>query len=269
METRNEPQIRDAWESGQDYERYVGRWSRRVADEFLDHLALPAGKVWLDVACGTGALTECILQKAHPSIVVGFDAALGFVKFAHRRLGMPGAGFGVGDALALPLQGRFCDVAVSGFALNFFPQPEQGLAQMARAVKSDGCIAVYVWDYAEGMQFMRHFWEAAAGLDPRAAALDEGRRFPLCNPEPLGDLFKQVGLKKVEVFPIVIPTRFADFDDFWTPFLGGQGPAPSYLLSLDEIGRTALRERIRAALPTEPDGAIPLTARAWAVQAVV
>ena len=137
---------------------------------------------------------------------------------------------------------------------------------MARAAKPGSVVAAYVWDYAGKMQLMRHFWNAAAALDPAAYDLDEGRRFPICQPEPLRELFQSAGLRHVEVRPIDIATDFQDFDDYWSPFLGGQGPAPGYAQSLSDERRAALRERIRAGLPFALDGSIPLVARAWAVR---
>ena len=120
---------------------------------------------------------------------------------------------------------------------------------MARVARPGGIVAAYVWDYAEGMQMMRHFWDAAA-LDPSAVELDEGRRFTMCKPEPLIDLFQTAGLEKIEARAIDVPTVFHDFDDYRSPFLGGQAPAPGYAMSLSEEQRAALRERIRATLPT-------------------
>jgi hypothetical protein len=116
------------------------------------------------------------------------------------------------------------------------------------------------------MQLMRRFWDAAVALDPDAEALDEGRRFPLCRPEPLERLLRDAGLQDVSVRPVDTPTRFRDFDDYWGPFLGGQGPAPGYLMSLSQERRAALRERLRAALPAAADGSIRLIARAWAAR---
>ena len=113
---------------------------------------------------------------------------------------------------------------------------------------------------------MRHFWDAATALDPAAIELDEGRRFPLCRPDALEQLFIQAGLDDVEVRPIEVPTRFRDFDDYWSPFLGGQAPAPSYNMSLSERHRARLRDKIRSGLPIEDDGSIYLVARAWAVK---
>ena len=129
-------------------------------------------------------------------------------------------------------------------------------------------MAAYLWDYAEGMQMMRRFWDAAAALDPAAQEQDEGRRFPLCRPGPLRALFEEAGLRSVEVAAIEVPTVFRDFDDYWTPFLSGQAPAPGYCMSLNEDRRAALRERLRTSLPAEPDGRIRLTARAWAARGI-
>ena len=140
---------------------------------------------------------------------------------------------------------------------------------MARVTGQGGTIAAYVWDYSGKMELMRHFWDAAGKLDPDAARMDEGVRFPLCRPEALEQLFAGAGLEAVEVRAIDIPTLFANFDDYWQPFLGGQGPAPAYAMSLDETARARLRDRIRARLPTEANGSISLTARAWAARARV
>jgi SAM-dependent methyltransferase len=152
--------------------------------------------------------------------------------------------------------------------LNFVPDPGQAVREMARVTRPGGRVAAYVWDYAGRMELMRHFWDAAAALDPAAAELDEGRRFGLCRPEPLARLLRDAGLAGVEVRPVEVPTRFRDFDDYWDPFLGGQGPAPGYASSLDEPRRAALRAALRARLPAAADGSIPLVARAWAAAGV-
>ena len=258
----------DVWLLGEAYESYVGRWSRMVALRFLEWLAIPAEKRWLDVGCGTGALTRAILETADPHSVMDIDAAEGFITYARGAVTDSRAYFQPGDAHALPVETAACHVAASGFVLNFLADPARAVLEMARAVKPGGTVAVYVWDYAERVQFMRHFWNAAAALDPAAAGLDEGRRFPLCRPDPLAEVFRSAGLARVEVAPIDTWTVFTDFDDFWSPFLGGQGPAPGYAMTLDEERRTALRERIRAALPVALDGSIPLMARAWAVRGI-
>ena len=258
----------DAWDSGNAYEPYVGRWSRPVARGFVGWLAAPPGGRWLDVGCGTGALTETVLALAAPGEVVGVDPSPAYVAFARERVDDPRVAFEVGDAQALRAPTASFDAVVSGLVLNFVPEPERAVSEMARVARPGGTVAAYVWDYAEGMQMMRHFWDAAGELDPVARELDEGRRFPLCRPEPLAALFRAAGLGKVETRAIDVPTVFRDFDDYWSPFLGGQAPAPGYAMSLSQERRAVLRERIRDGLPTNAYGEHHLTARAWAVRGV-
>ncbi len=260
------PPANEVWASGDAYEPYVGRWSRAVAEAFLTWLAVPPGRRWLDVGCGTGALTQAILREAQPQAVTGIDPSAGFVAYARGHTPDPRATFRVGDAEALPDPDGVYDAAVSGLVLNFVPSPERMLAEQVRVTRPGGAVAAYVWDYAGRMQLMRHFWDAAAALDPAARELDEGRRFPLCRPGPLRALFEEAGLGRIEVRAIEVPTHFRDFDDYWRPFPGGQGPAPGYAMALDEERRAALREHLRARLPTDADGAIRLAARAWAVR---
>lgn len=261
-----EPRVADVWTGATAYEGYVGRWSRLVAREFLDWLAVPLGGRWLDVGCGTGALSETILAAADPCEVVGIDPSGGYVAHAREHVTDGRARFQTGDAQDLPFDTASYGAAVAGLVLNFVPDASQALAEMARVARPRGLVGVYVWDYAHMMQLIRYFWDAAVAVDPVAVDLDEGRRFPICKPEPLGDLFRAAGLQNVQVRSIDVRTRFADFDDYWSPFLGGQGPAPSYATSLPDERRAELRERLRSDLPMRSDGSIHLIARAWAVR---
>lgn len=259
----------DVWGHGEGYEHYVGRWSRRVAEVFLDWIAVPQERDWLDVGCGTGALSGQVLASRAPRSILGIDSAQGFIDHASAHVTDPRAAFRVGDAQSLPVGDGEFDAVVSGLVLNFVPDQQKAVSEFRRAVRPGGKVAVYVWDYAGQMQLMRRFWDAAAELDPAARELDEGLRFPVCQPEPLRALFEEAGLGAVETRPIDVPTVFEDFEDYWTPFLSGQGPAPGYCVSLPEAERKALRQRLRAMLSAQADGRIPLMARAWAVQGVV
>ena len=254
------------WTSGAAYEAYVGRWSRQVAKEFIPWLNISPGSRWFDAGCGTGALSQTILEHMAPAWVSGIDRAERFAAMAKDNLDDPRAAIAAGDIQALPVKSKTFDAAVSGLVLNFAARPQLAIDEMMRAVRSGGVVAVYVWDYAENMQFMRHFWDAAAALDAKVLELDEGRRFSVCNPPGLTGLFENAHLKNIEVRAIDVNTHFKDFDDYWSPFLGGTGPAPSYLKSLTEAKRTTLRERVRAGLPFAADGSIPLIARAWVIR---
>lgn len=259
------PAVSDTWEQGDPYERYVGRWSRQVAPRFLTWLGVPGGSRWLDVGCGTGALTAAILAQAEPAAVTGVEPSAGFLATAQRHIG-DRARLLSGSATALPLEAGSVDATVSGLVLNFVPEPAAAMAEMARVTAPGGTIAAYVWDYAGRMDLMRQFWDAAAEVLPASMAQDEGRRFPLAQAEPLRRLFQAGGLGEVRIDAIDVPTVFRSFDDYWQPFLGGQGPAPAFAMALDEDVRERLRENLHQRLPQQPDGSIAMTARAWAVR---
>ncbi|HXF72890.1 MAG TPA: class I SAM-dependent methyltransferase [Actinomycetota bacterium] len=261
------PGSRGAWTSGERYDAYMGRWSRAAAGRFVREVSVPAGGAWLDLGCGTGALTEAILELATPSLVVGVDPSEPYARHAAAALGGRGARFGVADAHALPFRDEAFDACASALVINFLRDPPTAVREMRRVVRSGGVVAGYVWDYAEGMGLLRAFWDAAAAVDPEALALDEGRRFAVARPEPLGELFGAAGLARITVWAIEVETRFGSFEDLWSPFLGGQGPAPAYVASLPEGTRRDLAARLRERLPFAEDGTIALPARAWAVRA--
>jgi trans-aconitate methyltransferase len=255
----------DHWSGGDAYEAFIGRWSRLVAADFVEWLAIGPGAHWVDVGCGTGALSAAIIERANPASVVGVDPSADFVAAAGRRVTDARATFVVGDAGALPVAGGSAEVVVSGLVLNFIPDLPRALHEMTRVGRSRATVAAYVWDYADRMEPLRRFWDAAVALDPAATTVDEGVRFPICAPDPLRRAFEDAGLTQVAVEAIEVPTVFRDFDDYWTPFLSGVGPAPGYAMSLGDDARATLRERLRSSLPTAPDGTIHLVARAWAV----
>ncbi len=249
------------WTVGEGYERYMAGWSRLVARRFLPWLDAPPGLRWLDVGCGTGALTAEVVRRCRPADVLGVDRSAAFVVAA-----APGASYLVADAGSLPVRGASRDVVVSGLFLNFPPVPEAVLAELVRVVRPGGIVAGYVWDYGSGMRLLRHFWDAAALADPAAAALDEARRFPLCHPARLRALWAGVGLVDVACEALTVRRVFASFAEVWEPFHTGQGPAPGYVVSLDPDRRERLRLALRDRLPAGPDGSIRLAAGAWAVR---
>jgi ubiquinone/menaquinone biosynthesis C-methylase UbiE len=260
----SENPVSDVWEQGDAYERYIGRWSRQVAPRFLSWLRVPPNRRWLDVGCGTGALCSAILDQCSPCSVTGVDPSKGFLDTARQRV-PAGVRLLQGSATSIPLEDASSDVVVSGLVLNFVPDQSAALTEMARVMIAGGTIGAYVWDFADKMELIRYFWDAAVALDANAARMDESTRFPICRPEKLEQLFRSASLRNVELIAIDVATHFASFDDYWRPFLAGQGPAPAYAMSLDAPTRARLREEVRRRLPIEADGAIALIARAWAV----
>jgi SAM-dependent methyltransferase len=257
------------WASGEAYEPFIGRWSRRVAPRFLDWLAVPAAMRWLDVGCGTGALSQAVLDVAEPARLVGLDPSSTFVEVAREHVRDRRASFQVGNAMGLPFGAAAFDACVAGLALNFVPDPGTAVAEMRRVTAGSGVVAAYVWDYAGEMQVLRRFWSAAAELDPAAVDLDEGTRCGVCRPAELRACFEGAGLTGVQLTNLDVDARFGDFDDYWRPFLGGQGPAPAYLATLDPEARSRLREHLRKTLPIAADGSLTLLARAMAVKGFV
>jgi SAM-dependent methyltransferase len=261
--------VRDQWAAGSTYEDFMGRWSRRLAPQFVSWLRIPRGVHWLDVGCGTGSLVHAICDHADPASVVGCDPAKPFVEFARAHTHDARVAFVAAGAGSLPRRREGYGSVASLFALNFFPDPEAAVHEMRSVAAPRGTVSACVWDYSDGMQFLRAFWDAAAAVDSAARALDERHRFPLCRRDTLTALFRGSGLGDVRCEPIDIPTAFASFDDYWRPFLGGTGPAPSYVASLDADRRAILARRLEEMLRPGPDGTIALTARAWAVRGTV
>jgi SAM-dependent methyltransferase len=260
----------DAWSSGDAYERFMGRWSRQIAVRFLDWVDAPAQAAWLDLGCGTGALTQTILARRDPRSIVAVDQSADFVAHAraatsdqHVRLR-----FEVADAQKIPLEDASVDVAASALVINFVPDKVQALREMRRVVRPGGLVSFYVWDYpGGGMGIIRAFWTAAIPLDPKAAELGEGRRFPFCTPEGLAALCADADWPEAAVAPIEIAARFASFEEYWQPFLAGTGPAPGYCMSLPEDRRAALKQRLMDNFGGA--GPVSVPARAWAVKARV
>lgn len=258
----------DNWNDGSDYEQYVGRWSRRAAPKFLDWLGRDGG-AWVDLGCGTGALTQAILDRCSPERVTGVEPSEAFLKAAEARNSDPRAAFVQGAGGALPVPDASVDTVASALVLNFIPDLPAALADARRALRKGGVLGGYVWDYAGHAQFIRYFWDAAQAIDPEGAAkADEGPRFPLCRPDPLRAAFADAGFSGVTVAPIDIATPFRDFEEYWAPFTTGIGPAPGYCMGLPDDRRKALKANLAARVPTDGDGMVLMAARVWAVKGV-
>lgn len=246
------------------YEHFMGRWSRRLAPLFVDFAGVTEGDRILDVGCGTGALT--VAAATVPSVrAVGVDPSTEFGQAA-QRAGSERVRFEIGDASALPFPVSMFDRTLSMLVLNFVPDSTAALREMIRVTRPDGVVAAAVWDYSDGMKMLRVFWDEAVAADPTAAARDE-RRMPLCRRGELAALWRDVGLRDVEEAPLTIDMAFASFDDFWQPFLCGQGPAGVYVSTLPASGRDQLRARLRNRLGGAESG-LTMMARAWAVRGV-
>jgi SAM-dependent methyltransferase len=251
------------------YERFMGRWSRRLAPLLVTFASVAEQDSVLDVGSGTGALSFAVAEAMPSARVTGVDPSSTYVRYAQGCTSSDSVRFLVGDAQALQLPNAAFDKALSFLVMNFIPDPAKALQEMTRVTRRGGIVAAAVWDYGEGMEMLRVFWDEAVALDPAIAARDE-RNMPLCRQGELAALWRAHGLQHVEERPIAIELSFASFDDYLSPFLGGQGPAGAYASSLPEAARLALASRLRKRLlGKRQDGAFTLQARAWAVKGLV
>jgi SAM-dependent methyltransferase len=255
--------VANMWAQGDAYEHFMGRWSRLLARRFVGWLQAPAGLRWVDAGCGSGALTSTLLDLASPVSVLAVDPSAGFVEEARSRIEDPRVQFDVLPAEDLPA--GVADAVGSGLVLNFTTDPLAAVNAMSRTAPG-GIVAAYVWDYGGRMEMLRTFWDVACSLDAGAVDADESHRFAVCEPGGLPDLWARAGLSEVRTTGLEITMDFRDFDDLWSPFLGGTGTAPAYVATLDESARERLRAELERNVHADADGHIRMPARAWAVR---
>ena len=243
------------------YDRFVGRYSPALAIAMRDAAGVRAGQRALDVGCGSGALAQLLAEVLGAENVAAIDPSEPFVEATRARV--PGARVVVGSAESLPFGDDEFDATLSQLVVNFLTDPEQGLHEMSRVTRQGGVVAGCVWDYAGEMTMLRTFWDAAAALDPeRVEPLMETYTMRFARPEELEELWRSSGLGEVDVAAIVVEASYDDFEDLWSPFPTGVGPAGAYAASLGGEAQAALREEFSRRLG-DPEGPFTLSARAW------
>src|SRR5215207_4321643 len=253
--------------SAEAYERLVGRYGEPLAAGLIGFAGVGPGMRALDVGCGPGALTAALARRLGSARVSGADPSEPFVEACRARL--PGVEVVRAGAEALPFADATFDAALAQLVVNFLPDAEAGVREMARVTRPGGVVAACVWDYSGGMTVLRAFWDAAREVDPaRAAAADEGVVMRWCGDGELPDLWRDAGLQEVRAAALVARARYAGFEDLWSPLPTGIAPSGAFCASLDHDRRAALREALRRRLGAG-DGPFELTARAWAAAGIV
>ncbi len=251
------------------YERYMGRWSRLLAPAYVGFAGVKNGERILDVGTGTGALASALEVAMTSSELAGIDPSEGFINYAKKNAKSGRVSFEVGDAQALRFKDASFDHTMSLLVMNFIPDHNKAIAEMRRVTRPKGVVSSCVWDYNEGMQSLRFFWDEVTALDPAMAPKDE-RNMKLTREGQLGEVWKKAGLVNVEEKPLVIDQAFSSFEDYWGPFLTGVGPGGAYVVSLPLERRVQLEARLRKRLlGNRDDGAFVLKARVWCVRGEV
>lgn len=240
------------------YDRFMGRFSARLAPSFADLARVNAGQTVLDVGCGPGALTAELVRRLGPGAVAAVDPSEPFVAAARARHPDVDVRLSAAEDLPYP-DGRF-DVAFAQLVVHFMTDPVAGLAEMARVTRADGVIAACVWDLAGQRAPISPFWAAAHELD---SGVEDESGLAGARRGHLSELFEAAGLRRIEEVELSASVEYESFDDWWGPFTLGVGPAGAYAQTLGETELSALRERCRHLLPEAP---FTLTAFAWAVR---
>lgn len=258
----------DLWSDGVSYEGYTGRLSRRIADKFIDWLGVKQAHLEkaVDMGCGTGALSEALLANGVCSSLTSVDRSPSYLAFAKQRLQSAPVEFVTADVLDTGLAPGYA-LVVSGLVLNFVDSPEKMLREIRRLGGSGGTLGVYIWDFADGMEPIRKFWDAAHQCEaPGVHEADAGIRFPICKRDSLLRSVAEAGWLKPEVVPIEIDAQFRNFDEYWTPFLSGQGTGPAFAVSLTDPMREKVRKKLLSLVTDAPDKPFTLRVRAWAAK---
>jgi SAM-dependent methyltransferase len=244
--------------SAEIYERHVGRFGPTLSAAHVAAARVQPGQRVLDVGCGPATLTAVLGAIVGAGSVAAVDPSQSFVDACRERV--PGADVRLAEAESLPFADDTFDVAMSQLVVNFMADAEAGIREMQRVVRPGGMVSSCVWDYADGMEMLRAFWDAALELDPDAP--DEGRTMRYCRDGELAALWTTCGLADVEGGALVAAAEYESFDDYWGPFTSGLAPSGAYCASLDSERREVLRGACFRRLGSPP-GAFKLDARAW------
>jgi SAM-dependent methyltransferase len=243
------------------YDRHIGRYSPQLARALIGAAGVRPGQRALDVGCGPGALTGELAALLGPDAVVAVDPSEPFVRACGER--HPGVDVRRGTAEHLPVADDDVDAVLSQLVVNFCSDADAALAEMRRVTRAGGTVAAGVWDYTEGMELLRAFWDAAREVEPEAgAAQDEGVVMPHCREGDLADVWRRGGLRDVAGGQLVVEAAYDDFDDLWAPLVAGVGPSGAFASGLEPDARESLRAELHRRLGA-PDGPFRLRARAW------
>ena len=254
------------------YERFMGRWSARLAPAFLRFVGLKHAHRVLDVGSGTGILARAAISAGLAAELVGIDPVPEYVAFARQAVPRGRVEFHVGHAASLAFPDGSFDAALSLLVLQEFADPRPAVREMARVTWAGGVVATCMRDFQDGLPMLSLFWRAAEEVAPedvrrqRQASVSR----PPVNPGDLKDLWRRCGLANIEIATLEVSMEFSSFEDYWDPFLGGSTPTSAFAAALERQTSGALTRTLREQIAgVHADGSFVLPARAWAVKGIV
>jgi ubiquinone/menaquinone biosynthesis C-methylase UbiE len=265
------PSMFNARDAG-NYEKLMGRWSRRLAPLFIDHAGIASGEEVLEIGCGTGSLTFALAEAAALKSLTAIDHSEIYLAAAQAKDSGRWIPFEHGDGCSLRFADASFDRTVSMLVLpSVLPQPELMVAEMRRVTRPGGVVAAAFWDSPGGSPSQRMLWDTAAALDEAAAeARDRTMSRPIYAPGALPRLWAEAGLNEIDQQSLMIRMDFADFADYWEPFASGEGALGAYVAALDGTQRARLERHLRSAYMTgRPDGERSFVAVAVSCRGIV
>jgi len=265
------PSMFNARDAG-NYEKLMGRWSRRLAPRFIEHAGIADGEEVLEIGCGTGSLTFTLTRKAALTRLTAIDHSEIYLAAAQARNNDPHLRLEQGDGCALRFPDAGFDRTLSMLVLpSVLPEPGLMVAEMRRVTRPGGVVAAAFWDSPGGNPSQRMLWDTAAALDETAAeARDRTMGRPIYAPGALVRMWTEAGLVEIDQRSLMIRMDFADFADYWAPYVSGEGALGAYVAGLDDARRDHLERRLRSAyLTSRPDGERSFVAIALSCRGVV
>lgn len=249
--------------SGTDYDGFMGRYSSVLAPAFADFAKILPGQCALDVGCGPGALTAVLVERLGVRAVLACDPSQPFVEECRTR--HPGVDVRPGRAEQLPFDDSSQDTVLAQLVLHFVSDPTTAAREMHRVLRPGGMAAACMWDSTRGMAMLRHFWDAAARLDTLAPDIDALR---FGREGEIAGLLEQAGFAQIAESTLEVTATYPSFDELWSGFLAGIGPAGSYAVHQPRASQDALRQALfeEVGSPTGPFqlGAVARAARGLA-----
>lgn len=260
-------ETRVAFDDGNAYDCYMGRWSRAIGEKFLEWLDPPKNRSWLDVGCGTGVFTDLVLEQAAPQQIVGIDPSPQQVDYAKRTITASQADFRIGTAIDLPFGSAEFDIVVSALVIHFIADRPKAFREMLRVTKPGGTVSGYTWRKSPTII------DAPYGPLARAVIAIVGEvmtspAVPEAMPDGLLATLTAEGYRDIDITTIEATQTFRDFEDYWMSQTGTfPHPVAKSAAALSDHDRERLRDLLRGSLPVAADGSITYSSRATAFKA--